>query len=62
MTAEKLEPGWYWVKWVAESDWRPAEWITETCFPLHWWTFYEGRPTFDRQPAIIGPRIEPPAG
>jgi len=54
VSAERLEPGWYWVKEYVEDEWEPARFISR------WRTiaFPEG---LREPPAIIGPRIEPPA-
>lgn len=51
--AEKLEPGWYWVKQRELMNWRIAK-LTD----MGWWHVnFLGT---HEAPAIIGPRIEPP--
>lgn len=56
--AEKLEPGWYWVKWPRMVDWEVSR-VLVSSLPYPVWTYGDG--TTARQPALIGPRITPPA-
>lgn len=54
MSAEKLEPGWYWVMWTIGSPWEAAHFDVS-------WVYCASAAMHDR-PYIIGPRIEPPGG
>ena len=59
MSAEKLEPGWYWVK---HGSGKPE---VARFHPSYGWRFNGDRLWYDPatvRPAIIGPRIEPPGG
>lgn len=64
MSAEKLEPGWYRVKWRARGNWEPV-YISDWNRLLLAFSkeIPPGRiPGANMvQPALIGPRIEPPA-
>ena len=49
-----MESGWYWVKWLGDSD----EWSAEYYDAIHdWWRFGA---LLEDKPIIIGPRIEEP--
>lgn len=58
--AEKLEPGWYWVKWTPTMEepcpmaWRDDLWWHSDGLN---WMFVDPS---EGQPAIIGPRLTPP--
>lgn len=52
--AEKLEPGWYWVRVYSGGDWVPAHWLETRYGCWH----VSGYPL--SLPAIIGPRLTPP--
>lgn len=54
--AEKLEPGWYWVRVEPQDGWLPCE-----CGDHGWMPPAFAWP-YRLEPAIIGPRIEPPGG
>jgi len=55
MTAER-EPGWYWVKFTTESQWKACEFAFYQDKQEIW--YYGGN--FTRPFAVIGPRIPTP--
>jgi hypothetical protein len=52
MTAR--EPGWYWVKWRDDGEWRPARTIPIDGEEIWGWASADG------VPVTIGPRCVPP--
>jgi hypothetical protein len=58
--AEKLEPGWYWVRWREDGDWWPER-IEAGGYNLAPGGL-SSDPRFHRYPVSLGPRIEPPGG
>lgn len=53
---DKLEPGWYWVKWGALFDrWSPGYWIDGV-----WWSEKSRAMWEEPAPAVVGPRLTPP--
>lgn len=57
MSAEKLEPGWYWVKLEYGLFWEAACLLSNGM-----WRMVAVLYPRKGRPAIIGPRIEPPGG
>lgn len=54
----KLESGWYWVKWYKDNlNWECA---VLNLLPFKWIKMGVDSELNLKQPAIIGPRIEPP--
>lgn len=61
---DKLEPGWYWVRWLDEPwwKWEIAHLRKLKCSRLRWNYFEDPVGRYGRSPAIIGPRLTPPEG
>ena len=52
--ADKLEPGWYWVRIEPQDGWLPCE------LGDHGWMPPAFAWPYRLDPAIIGPRLTPP--